>query len=116
QIRAQVTALLERDADAHAIGIFSSRAREWPEMLTIGERRFALRWCESPLAVRLALHEARLNNAVGTVILTSVTETDLGSDVLARLSRGRVFRVQQWEIVRAIFQARSIEARLSDHG
>ena len=116
QIRAQVSALLEHDAQARAIGIFASSPATWPQEVAIGDRRFALRWCASPLAVRLALREARRNGSGGTIVLTPLLEGELGADVLARLSRGRVFRVKQWEIVPAAFQARMADTRLGEHG
>jgi len=115
EIRAQVAAVLTHDARAPVIGIFSSRPQDWPEELAVGDRRFALRWCESPLSVRLALREARTVTAAGTIILTPLADADLGADVLARLSRGRVFRVKHWDIVQAAFQARAIEARLGEY-
>jgi hypothetical protein len=116
QIRAQVAAVLERDERAAAIGIFAGREFDWPAELDIGERRFALRWCDSPLAARLALHDARVDHADGTVILTPLAENELGADVLARLARGQVFRVKHWDIVRTAFQAYTVEARLGEHG
>ena len=116
QIRAQVEAVLERDAAAPAVGIFASGSQDWPDDVPIGNRRFAIRWCDSPLAVRLALHQRREEHSDGLVIVTPLCDADLGADVLARFARGRVFRVRHWEIVRAAFQARSVEARLGEFG
>ncbi len=116
QIRAQIEAVLDRDPDASVVAIRADRASDWPGDLSVGQRRFRMRWCESPLAVRLALRERNDDGASGSVILTPLSDGTLGADVLARLSRGRVFQMQHWGIVRGAFHARDIDARLGQHG
>lgn len=111
QIEAQVAALLQHDGSLGTLGIHAPRPGAWPEQVRVGPRDFRLKWCESPLAVR----EALLAGAAGTgglVILTGAPEQDLGADLLARLARGRVFRLRSWDLVRELFQAREIDPRL----
>jgi len=117
QIRAQIEAVLREVSHASVVGIHSERrSGDWPAELNIGARHFDLRWCDSPLTVRLALREARQHSNGGLALLTPLPDAELGADVLARLARGRLFKIQQWEIVRTAFRAREIDARLGTYG
>jgi hypothetical protein len=113
QIAAQLEAVLERDAQARCLAIRSAARGTWPESLPAGGRTFRLRWCESPLAVRESLVAAEGDDAPGVVVLADVAEAELGADVIARLARGRVFRVEGWEMVHQVFHAREVDARLA---
>lgn len=115
EIRAKIGALQER-TDAHVIAIHADRKAQWPSELSINGKTYRLAWCESPLEARLSLREARKNPDCGLVLITSLSEAEIGSDVLARLSRTRIFRVHQWEIIRNAFRAKSIDARLNSAG
>lgn len=116
QITAQIQAVLEREPQARCIAIRSPGPDEWPESVTVRERRFRLHWCESPLVARQSLLEAETNNDEGVVILTNLGDSDLGCDVLARLSRARVFQVESWDMLRQLFQAREVDSRLARQG
>lgn len=113
QIRAQVDAVVERDPEARCIAIRSPARDAWPDGLTLRNRTFKLRWCESPLEVRQSLVEAEEDPANGAVLLTPLDENALGSDVVARLSRARVFRIEGWDTVRQVFQAHEVDSRLA---
>lgn len=113
EIRAQINAILERDADARIVAMHAAAKSEWPANVAVEKQTYQIAWCESPLELRLALRQARDH---GLVLLTPLTEKDLGADVLARLSRAKIFRVHQWEIVRSAFRAKSIDGRLSGFG
>jgi hypothetical protein len=116
EIRAQVSAILEYDHDARIVAMHAGRRSEWPADVTIDNRTYQLAWCDSPLAARMALRSARQNQIQGLVLLTPLSESDLGADVLARVSRARVFRIHQWEIVSRAFRAKTIDGRLSALG
>ncbi len=113
QIKAQIDAVLEREPEARCIAIRSPEAGAWPETVSVRDRAFRLKWCDSPLAVRQCLTEAE--GAEGVVLLTGLDDRALGSDVVARLSRGRVFQVESWDMLRRLFQARGIDSRLAKH-
>ena len=113
QITAQVDAVLARDPQARCIAIRSTSKDTWPETLAIRDRSFRLNWCESSLAARQALTDADQPDADGVILLTRLGETELGSDVIARLSRARIFQVERWDMVRQVFQAREIDSRLA---
>src|SRR5262249_1058441 len=71
------------------------------------------RWCESPLAARQYLSAVESRELEGVVLLTSLSERELGGDVIARLSRGRVFQIESWDMVSQLFQAREVDSRLA---
>ena len=50
------------------------------------------------------------------VILTALDEAGLGADVLARLYRRRLLRLDRWDCVRRLFGAAGLDQRLPAHG
>ena len=114
QIKAQLEAVLGRDADATAIAMRSPTQQPWPETIRLSNRQFELRWCDSPLALREALLELEQKDpaSAGLVVLTPLATNQVADDIAARLSRGRIFEPQGWDIVRQLFQAKEIDARL----
>ena len=115
EIAAQIDAVLERDPDARCIAIRSVAHDAWPEVFSSRSRAFRVHWCESPLMAREALTDAESVGADGLLLLTNLDALDLGADVVARLSRGRVFQIESWEMVRQVFQARAVDSRLDGH-
>lgn len=123
QIVAQVDAVLRHDPTATVIGIRAQGNENWPARVTVGDREFSLAWCPSPIAVReqlvaLADVAGSLSGqssaaAPGLVVLTPLSDHALGADVIARLSRGKVFPVEAWDMLRHAFQARDIDSRLA---
>ena len=116
EIRAQISAILARDQDARIVAMHAAHKAEWPPSVAVENRTYQVAWCESPLELRLALRQARKMSQHGLVLLTPLAESDLGADVVARLSRSKIFRVHQWEIVRNAFRAKAIDGRLSASG
>lgn len=113
-IAAQLDALLEREPDLAAVAMRSPVRAAWPERVERRGRTFRLQWVDSPLAARLALRQVGQDE--GLVMLTALEDSDLGDDVLARLSRGRVFSVESTRMLRDAFQARHIDSRLRGQG
>ena len=107
--------MLQHDTEARVLGIQAARPGAWPERIRVGARQFRLAWCESPLSAREALLDGDAGTE-GLILLTDADDQALGADVLARLARGRVFRLQSWELVRDLFQARDIDPRLGKLG
>lgn len=118
QIIAQVDVVLRQDADAQAIGIRAQGDGAWPPQIRIGERDFSVAWCPSPITVREQLvgitslpNQGEIRP--GVVIMTPLSDQAVGADVLARLSRGRIFSIEAWDMVRHAFQAKDIDSRLA---
>jgi hypothetical protein len=114
QIAAQLDAVLARDPAALAIAIRAASKLAWPESIPQRGRQFALRWCDSMLAMREALCELEQLDAAsnGVVLLTPLGTHEIAEDISARLARGRVFQPEGWEMVRQLFGAKEIDARL----
>lgn len=114
QITAQLDAVLEGKPSALAIAIKSATKQVWPDDIPHRGRRFALRWCDSMLAMREALTDAEQADTAlaGLVLLTPLNTNEIPEDIAARLARGRVFQPEGWEIVRQLFGAKEVDARL----
>ena len=113
QIAEQVDGVLQRSPEARLIGIRSPARRAWPEIIDRGGQRFRLLWSESGLDLRDRLagldgEEDRL------VVLTSLSDEALGTDLLARFEKARLLQPNSWEMLRAAFQARDVDPRLGD--
>ncbi len=116
QLRAQLDAILRDEPNARAVAIRQESAQGLPEALTVRGNHFEVRWCESRLALREALvqleqaaEDARL------LLVTPVADTELPADIAARLTRGRVFQAREWEVVRPMFGAVAVDARLGSY-
>jgi len=111
QIRAQVEALLERAPDARAFALNVSSAWTGPGELAIRERPFRIVASDSELALREALVSADASG-VPVVLLTKLSDGQLGEDLCARLARRRVNPLSGSEMLRHLFQAKDVEPRL----
>jgi len=117
QILAQLERVLTSDPSAVALAIRAKTRQPWPETLSQRGRQFALRWCESPLAIREALCEVERHDptTAGLVVVTPLATHELADDIAARLARGRVFQPEGWDTVRQLFQAKETDARLGSY-
>ncbi len=114
QIAAQLEAVLAREPAALAVAIRSPAKQDWPEAIMQRGRRFSLRWSDSMLAMREALCDVEQAEGAdaGLVVLTPLRSNEIAEDIAARLARGRVFQPEGWAIVRQLFGAKEIDARL----
>lgn len=114
QIKAQVTAIRQRSHNARVIGI--QAAGRWTgEPLSQGaQATYVIQQCDSPLAIRLALREDVSHDTI-KVLITPLDEADLGMDILLRLAKQRLFKINSWQIVQTLFQATAIDPRLMRH-
>lgn len=114
QIAAQLDRVLSSDPTAAAVAIRATARQPWPESLSQRGRQFALRWCESSLAIREALCDNEQHDpaSAGLVVITPLATHEVAEDIAARLARGRVYQPEGWDIVRQLFQAKETDARL----
>ncbi len=114
QIAAQLDRVLASDPTIAVLAIKASTRQPWPQTLTQRGREFALRWCESSLAIREALSDAEEDDpkSAGLVVITPLATHELAEDIAARLARARVFQPEGWDIVRQLFEAKETDARL----
>ena len=114
QIAAQLERVLASDPSTVALAIRAKARQPWPEALNQRGRQFALRWCESSLAIREALCDVEKHDpaTAGLVVITPLATHEIAEDIAARLARARVFQPEGWDIVRQLFQAKETDARL----
>lgn len=114
QIAAQLDRVLTSDPAAMAVAIRATTRQPWPDSLNQRGRQFALRWCESSLAIREALCDIEQHDpaTTGLVVITPLATHEVAEDIAARLARARVFQPEGWDIVRQLFQAKETDARL----
>jgi len=111
QIRAQVAKLCEDELDAPVIGIRAPLGVEVGERLRVGDEELAVWRGRSPLDVREHL-AALPANSPPVLLLTELTESELGQDVIIRLARRKLIPIDPWALVRHRFQARQVDPRL----
>ena len=112
QIKAQVAAVRKRNSHEREIGIQAPGRWTGERHKQDGHDRYVIEQCDSPLAMRIALRD----NAEGDVIkvlITSLDEKELGEDILLRLAKRRLFTIDNWQLVKAQFQARTVDPRVS---
>jgi hypothetical protein len=114
QIKAQVAAIRQRSQKARAIGIQAAGRWTGEASLQDAQTTYFIQQCDSPLAMRLALRETVSNETI-KVLITPLDEAELGMDILLRLAKQRLFKINSWQIVQALFQATTIDRRLMRH-
>lgn len=113
QLQMQVAQIRQRDPDAQVIGIRTTGSWQGPATMVIDDCCYAVIQANTVLEVREALQAAE-ERQEPTVLLTRLEQADLGYDVVARLARSRLFHLDIWESVRALFKARVIDSALRE--
>src|SRR5690606_11235795 len=115
-LSALVAAVLQKAPDSVAVGIRASGAWQGGESVTVAGEPHPVVVCTS----RLAAHEALARHEVdgserALVLLTPLSEDELGWDVLVRLAKRRLMQLVPWDIVRDLFRAREVDPRITAH-
>ena len=112
QLRAQLGALAARNSRQGAVAVRAAAAWSGPAEFELDGRRVRVVACRSPLDVRTALDvEGGTTDGApsGTALLALLTPCDehaLGTDVLARLIGQRVWTLDPFEAMPALFSAK----------
>ena len=114
QIRAKVLAVRRKVPDARFFGIRSAGRYSGERMRHDGAEVYLIEQCDSPLSARIALLDEE-PGATATVLVTSLSDQDIGDDVLVRLAKRQFHEINPWEIVKELFQAQAIDPRLRTH-
>lgn len=115
QIKAQVAAIRQKVPDARVIGIHALGRWTGERIKQDGDEAYFIQQCDSPLAMRLALREPVESEAT-RVLITNLHNDELSDDIRLRLSKRRLFSIDSWQIVRSLFQARTVDPRLTRPG
>lgn len=121
QVAAQLETIVSRDASARAVAVRSAARQAWPERISARGKAFEVRWCDSLLGLREALlglepQAGGGRDEAGVVLLTPFATHELPDDVVARLFKSRVWQPEGWQIVREMFEAKEVDARLARYG
>jgi hypothetical protein len=111
QIRAQVAAIYKRRSDDRIIGIRTGGRWAGAEREVIGGEEFRIVQCDSPLEIRQRLVESA-SDAAPLVVVTNLSDQEIGLDLLVRFTRRRFHGVHPWPIVQELFQARRVNHKL----
>ena len=122
QIKAQVSAILQRSKGSKVIGIHAKGRWTGDRLQSDGAQQYWIEQCDSPLALRIALQQAQQEpgdpegqDDIIHVLITSLLENELAEDILIRLAKQRLFTIDPWQIVKSLFRATSIDPRLIEH-
>ena len=116
QMQAQLDAILRDEPQARAVAIRQESAQGLPAKISARGKQFAVQWCESRLTLREALVQLEQSNEDARLLLvTPLADTDLPSDIAACLTRARVFQAREWDVLRPLFGAVSVDARLGKY-
>lgn len=112
-ISQRVRSVLRERPQAKAIAV-RAEPRWTAGSIEVEGRPVRVQGCASPLAVRSALAEQDLAGPERAqqvlVVLCDLSDHQLGTDVLARLSPNRVISMEPWDAVRSMFGATRIDA------
>lgn len=114
QIKAQLAAIRKKIPNARSVAIRSKAKWTGNIRQQDGAESYLIHQCDSPLAMRLALREA--GDGVTTVLITDLDDHEIGDDILVRLKPRKLVPLDSWQIVKALFQARTVDPRITRHG
>jgi hypothetical protein len=115
QIRARVQAVRRKVPDARAVGIQTPGRCAGERLRADGAETYRIEQCDSPLAARVALLDEEPGVTV-TVLVTGLSDKELGEDVIVRLANRKLYAIDSWQIVKELFQAQTVDPRLRSHG
>jgi hypothetical protein len=114
QIKAQVAAIRKAVPNTRAVAIRSRTKWTGDIIQRDGEETYRIYQCDSPLAMRIALRNA--DESATTVLVTDIDDNDISNDIFVRLKPRKLYPLNSWQIVKALFQAKSIDPRIASHG
>src|SRR3954447_19272768 len=106
QIRARVQAVRRKVPDARAVGIQTPGRYAGERLRADGAETYRIEQCDSPLAARVALVDEEPGVTV-TVLVTGLSDQELGEDVLVRLAGGKLYAIDPWQIVKELVHAQT---------
>ena len=116
-IRAQVQSIREkaRREDPRVFGFKAEGGWSGAPTLEIDGESFVVAPCRSTLEVRERLAQSE-GDGHRLILITTLSESDLGEDVVARLARRRLAPIDPWEGAVRLFQASKADPRLRRDG
>lgn len=113
QLRSLVEDKWQRDEDALALGLHVVNSWKGPSEVEFDFGKARVVRADTVFQVRQAL--SAVEHSKGRIILlTKLQQADLGNDVIARLARSRLFPVDHWASLCALFKAKELDRSICD--
>jgi hypothetical protein len=113
QLRSIVEDRWGRDEDALAVGLHVAAAWAGPDEVEFDFGKARVVRADTVFGVRQALRDAE--KAGGRIVLlTGLRQAELGHDVVARLARSRLFAIDCWASLCALFRAKELDRSICD--
>ncbi len=113
QLRSLVEDKWQRDEDAPAVGLHVTTAWTGPREVEFDFGTARVVRADTVFQVREALATAERGRG-RIILLTKLQQGDLGNDVVARLARSRLFPVDHWASLCALFKAKELDRSVCD--
>ena len=114
QIKAQLAAIRRKIPNTRSVAFRSTVKWTGNTRQVDGGETCLIHQCDSPLAMRLALREG--GDSVTTILITDLNDHEIGDDILVRLKPRKLVPLESWQAVKALFQARTIDPRITRYG
>ncbi len=108
QLKSQISLVISKVSNAAVIGFRTRNAWAGDTYLQIDDKRFLIAQCNSPLAFREAVVNAR-KEGCPLVVITNLNDSDLGDDLLTVLAKRRLIPIKPWTSVKELFHAKEID-------
>ncbi len=113
QLRSLVEDKWQRDEDALAVGLHVTNTWNGPSEVEFDFGKARVVRADTVFQVRQALTSAERSKG-RIILLTKLQQGDLGNDVVARLARSRLFAVDHWASLCALFKAKELDRSICD--
>ncbi len=118
QLVSAVASALSKRQGCRRLAVRSAVRYEGPDALEVNGQTWTVRWADSSLRARRVLSAAAEGGAAedgGLLLVTPLSDSDLGLEVLARLDGTRVQDLDPWDEVKYRFAAAQLDPRVATH-
>ena len=113
QLRTIVEDKWQRDQEAIAVGLHVTTSWVGPGEVEFDFGKAQVVRADTVFRVREALRDAERDKG-RVILLTKLQQADLGHDVVARLARSRLFAIDHWASLCALFKAKELDRSICD--
>jgi hypothetical protein len=113
QLRSIVEDKWQRDEEATAVGLHVTTGWHGPSEVEFNFGKAVVVRADTVFQVREALRSAERQKR-RIILLTRLQQCDLGHDVVARLARCRLFPIDHWASLCALFRAKELDRSICD--
>jgi hypothetical protein len=113
QLRTIVEDKWQRDQEALAVGLHVSTSWAGPSEVELEFGKARVVRADTVFRVREALRNAERDKG-RVILLTKLQQAELGHDVVARLARSRLFAIDHWASLCALFKAKELDRSICD--